>query len=77
MDIMTLRKSITVKASSAGLREKLWRRECMSRSKRTPLTVQDRAQWREKVREECLQRAMQHRQDMLWRMRQVIHFHGV
>ena len=49
----------------------------MSRSKRAPLTAQDRAQWRDKVREECLQRAKEHRQSMLWRMRQVVYPHSV
>ena len=43
----------------------------MSRAKRTPLSVQDKTRWREKVREECMQRVKQHRQSVLWRMRQV------
>lgn len=43
----------------------------MSRAKRTPLSAQDKTQWREKVREECMQRVKQHRQSVLWRMRQV------
>ncbi|CAL5222200.1 g4530 [Coccomyxa viridis] len=42
----------------------------MSRSKRTPLSAQDKSKWRDKVREECLQRVKQHRQGVLWRMRQ-------
>ncbi|CAK0786799.1 hypothetical protein CVIRNUC_010013 [Coccomyxa viridis] len=42
----------------------------MSRAKRTPLSAQDKTQWREKVREECMQRVKQHRQSVLWRMRQ-------
>ena len=45
--------------------------------KRTPLTAQDKAQWRDKVREECLQRTKEHRQNMLWRLRQVIYPRGV
>ena len=43
----------------------------MSRAKRTPLSAQDKTRWREKVREECMQRVKQHRQGVLWRMRQV------
>lgn len=43
----------------------------MSRAKRTPLSAPDRSRWRDTVREECLQRVKQHRQDVLWRMRQV------
>lgn len=43
----------------------------MSRARRTPLSAQDKSKWREKVREECMQRVSQHRQDVLWRMRQV------
>jgi len=43
----------------------------MSRARRTRLSAQDKSKWREKVREECMQRVSQHRQDVLWRMRQV------
>ena len=43
----------------------------MSLAKRTPLSGQDKTRWREKVREECMQRVKQHRQSVLWRMRQV------
>ena len=46
----------------------------MSRARRTPLSAQDKSKWREKVREECMQRVNQHRQDVLWRMRQVATF---
>ena len=46
----------------------------MSRAKRTPLSGQDKTRWREKVREECMQRVKQHRRSVLWRMRQVSRF---